>query len=327
MSEVQYRYCVDKTGKLVCIDGILEDSRNTSQFFCLDCGSEMVPKIGNIREHHFAHKAITGCTGDGETYLHRFAKKRIKEAILNNELTSFWFESNGVCSVSNCDINGKTPCFKKYWFQGKLNNVTSIKEEERVGEYIADLALYFPDRNTNFLIEVRVTHECSDQKKASGLFIIETNIIENEKDVEHIVNKGCFVDGKNCKMYGLPEYLPAPVLGLKNINRFIITRDGNMSVFNIFCSQQDKRITDESIVELNIASGDNQEDIMFEGLCYLLDKGLTIPKLNYNQMSFKERYDTEFRNSIFSPGYGVREVYIDKSFVASNPFNRNWKWK
>lgn len=327
MNEVQYRYSADKTGKLVCIDDIPENSRNIGQFFCLDCGGEMIPKIGNIREHHFAHKAITGCTGDGETYLHRFAKKRIKEAILNNELTSFWFESNGVCSVSNCDINGKTPCFKKYWFQGKLNSVTSIIEEKRVGEYIADLALSFSSGDINFLIEVRVTHECSDQKKASGLFIIETNIIESEKDVEDIVNKGCFVDGKNCKMYGLPEYFPVSVLGLKDVNRFIITRDGNIRVFNMSCRQQYKRIDEDSIVELNITSGENQEDMIFEGLCYLLDKGLSIPKLNYNQRSFKERYDSEVRNSLFSPGYGVREVYIDKSFVESNPFNRNWKWK
>lgn len=67
-SDIQYRYCADENGKLVCIDDLCVKNRGEHQYFCLDCGGEMTPKIGDVREHHFAHKTTIGCTGD-EIYI------------------------------------------------------------------------------------------------------------------------------------------------------------------------------------------------------------------------------------------------------------------
>lgn len=330
-SDIQYRYCADENGKLVCIDDLCVKNRGEHQYFCLDCGGGMTPKIGDVREHHFAHKTTIGCTGDGETYLHQFAKKRIKEAILDGELKTFNFTSNGFCKkTEECIYTRNASCVKKCWFQGNFGAVKEITEEQKVGKYIADLSLVTSDGLPAILIEIRVTHECSDQKKTSGLFIIETNIIENEQDVENIVSEGRFIDKINCKMYGIPEYLPSSVLGLKDINRLIISRDGDIRVINISCRQQNERIDNSSIVELNITSRDNQADMIFDGLCYLLNKNLTIPKLKYNQKDFKQRYNNEVRYSLFGLElHGIKEIYIDKTNVVSNPIKikNNWRWK
>lgn len=68
MSEILYPYALDEQNKLVFI----KDAQR-SQFHCIECSCEMIPRQGNIRVWHFAHKNEgQACSGEGA--LHKTAK-------------------------------------------------------------------------------------------------------------------------------------------------------------------------------------------------------------------------------------------------------------
>src|SRR5690606_35075303 len=49
----------------------LRAMRKSSKFYCPDCGSQMVLKIGEVKIPHFAHKNLSDCgTSEGESALH-----------------------------------------------------------------------------------------------------------------------------------------------------------------------------------------------------------------------------------------------------------------
>lgn len=45
------------------------------QCTCSECGDRLVAKLGDKRQHHFAHDSARACTGGDESALHRFAKE------------------------------------------------------------------------------------------------------------------------------------------------------------------------------------------------------------------------------------------------------------
>lgn len=46
-------------------------------------GQELVARLGQHNTKHFSHKSDTAC--DGESYLHKLAKRRIKEKFDSSE--------------------------------------------------------------------------------------------------------------------------------------------------------------------------------------------------------------------------------------------------
>ncbi len=55
----------------------IEDALPGGIYYCPQCGNEMIPKMGDINVHHFAHKIECSC--NGEPYLHRIAKIKFKK--------------------------------------------------------------------------------------------------------------------------------------------------------------------------------------------------------------------------------------------------------
>ena len=73
-----YNFAKDETGAVTDIATIDESSRHRSKFFCIGCGEEMVPVLGQRRRHHFRHKSLTvNCSY--ETYLHQLGKEKFKK--------------------------------------------------------------------------------------------------------------------------------------------------------------------------------------------------------------------------------------------------------
>ena len=71
---IKYKYARDKVGEIVDIDNI--DKGGKLSYFCISCGNELIPKIGTMRQRHFAHKSITvNCSK--ETYLHKLSKETL----------------------------------------------------------------------------------------------------------------------------------------------------------------------------------------------------------------------------------------------------------
>ena len=70
---IKYQYAKDEKGKLIDINSLDRKERENIKFFCVGCDNELIPKLGQIKKHHFAHKKVVACSA--QTYLHLLGKK------------------------------------------------------------------------------------------------------------------------------------------------------------------------------------------------------------------------------------------------------------
>ena len=79
------------------------------------------------------------------------------------------------------------------------------KEEHKYNGFVADL--YCQNKNnidSPIFIEIKVTHECSEAKKASGIRIIEITI-RSEEDILNIIQSNQLIEGKNVQLYNFKK--------------------------------------------------------------------------------------------------------------------------
>lgn len=190
MSKIKYHFALDGD-VLVPIEKVDKRERHTHTYTCMGCGAEMIAKIGEKKVPHFAHK------GDGEnccseTYLHKLAKRLIREKFEKPNPFIIKYYRIGTCSkINECPFGNKKECeviqsnpinLKDYY--------DTCKEEVQINGFVADLLLtnsLRPEREP-VLIEVFVKHKCTDEKLNSKLRIIELKI-EGEDDIKALVRK------------------------------------------------------------------------------------------------------------------------------------------
>lgn len=121
MKQIKYSYCVDEHNNLVHINSLTDSTRHDRKFFCLQCGQEMVANLGTKKVWYFSHKAGTTC--DGESYLHKLAKRRIREFFLAAEHFPIIFTMDVPC------MERKTcPCFvDSYCLKHDFKNEFDLK--------------------------------------------------------------------------------------------------------------------------------------------------------------------------------------------------------
>ena len=77
MANIRYRTAFDENNNLVDIRDVSKEERHEHTYRCIMCGEVLLPRLGNERARHFYHGKDTTC--DGESYIHKLAKLRIKE--------------------------------------------------------------------------------------------------------------------------------------------------------------------------------------------------------------------------------------------------------
>lgn len=179
-----YRYALDNESNLVHI----EKAVKSQKFLCPCCGDEMIAKQGKIRKWHFTHKTKTAnCSY--ETYLHKIAKKRIRECFMNSDEFNIQIETTAFCSIKDCNFPFK-PQKHCQWRTSKNFNLkkyyNDCTEEQRIGRFVADLLLSNNKNEKPILIEICVSHKCTEEKIKSGYRIIEIHI-KSEDDIDKIV--------------------------------------------------------------------------------------------------------------------------------------------
>lgn len=112
---------------------------------CLECGSPVIARQGDVREWSFAHKADSDCSGAVETQAHRYAKAVI------NEVGGLY-----VASAKPDEWGLLHPRFME---------IAPVRIEERIAGFRADLIGSL--RGHDLVIEVKVTHECPPNKVAA----------------------------------------------------------------------------------------------------------------------------------------------------------------
>ena len=81
---LKYQNALDKNDNIIHISSITTVNKQTlSPFRCVGCHTELIPALGNTREHHFKHKSNTHCSF--ETYLHKAAKLAVFKGLVQQK--------------------------------------------------------------------------------------------------------------------------------------------------------------------------------------------------------------------------------------------------
>lgn len=233
-NRMEQHYAVSKSGVLVHIN---EAHDSKEDFFCPYCGCRMIKRCGNIRAWHFAHyryenEVSKECSY--ESYLHAFAKLRLKQWFEESKSIILHYQKLMVCKyATDCIWKQRgDECSRFDEMKVDLKSflmVCGLEETVQVDDdrFRADLLWSNPDNSRNdILIEIKVTHECTQKKKQSHKRIIEFEV-HSEEDVENIVAND-IQESDTVKFYGfspqdnIDEAMPARYTLLK----FIYYRTG-----------------------------------------------------------------------------------------------------
>lgn len=201
---ITYPNAIDENGDIHDIESITQENRAEHKYYCLGCGTEMVPVLfkDGQKEDHFRHKVNDLC--NPETYLHNLAKKHIAKMFETSKKFEVSYYAHNECPrTSTCKL------LEKYHFKdcsGVTLHTIDLKEKYDTCQiegfydgYRADVLLTnSKDESVRPLfIEVSVSHDCTPEKLASGNQIIEIKV-RSEVDFKRPIteNKGDLVPPK-----------------------------------------------------------------------------------------------------------------------------------
>ena len=254
-SGVLYGYAFNEDKEIVSIEDVTIEKRKTHKFFCIHCGNEMVASLKDERKKkHFRHKNKVQC--DFDYYLHDLSEHLFKEAYDSAEEFFLCYSIDVECSNTSCQYkNGN--CIErnqamvlnlKEWYQNCNLEKNIIGKDGN--EYRADILLTSNKPNIPpLLIEIFVTHECTESKKNSGLWIIEPKIY-TEEEIRTLCNdRKIFIDEK-VSLYNI-DLRKDKQLELF-FYRYVYNEEDGSSMKMVSCANP-KVVTDEnSKIEINI---------------------------------------------------------------------------
>lgn len=177
-----YSYAYNENGELIHVSSAIRGN----YYLCPHCGEQMIPHMGTVRRWHFVHKNVENCSY--ESYLHNLAKIKIREAFLQEEPFMLDYNAKAICSYE-CPFIDSPKCKGEKHVEFDLRKYFDKCEiEASYNQFRADLLLSSFKRNfPPVLIEIMVTHKCTDDKINEGVRIIEIPI-HSEEEIENIVN-------------------------------------------------------------------------------------------------------------------------------------------
>ena len=186
----KFRYALTATEQILDVFTLERQQLDKSErFFSIDTGQEIIPRLGNLRTKHFAHKPGTEYKGSLETYLHSLAKHVLYNDYLmclnNNKPFLFEYKEKLRCIKNRenfhieCDYNTKTKTFDLTQY------FSEILLEKKDADFIPDVMIINPETKERIYFEVAVTHFSSEQKINSNTRIIEF-VINDESDIDKI---------------------------------------------------------------------------------------------------------------------------------------------
>lgn len=232
-------YALDEEGKLVQARDVDKQLRHLHTYKCLSCGERMIVRQGEKRKWHFAHKNTVNC--DNESYLHCLAKRMICDWYnRQSEIPIYIMTPTKCVNYDSCKWTQKGNCTgmvkNKYNLKSRFyrcENEDEAKEKvfEKDGKrYIADIFCHNNrDEADPLFIEVYVTHKCDDEKRNSGIKIIEVKI-ESEEDIENFINNP-IEESNKVKYYGIHPYIAKGSNDFEiPLQRFILYKSGKIYV-------------------------------------------------------------------------------------------------
>jgi hypothetical protein len=207
---ISYSFAEDKDGQLVDISTVTEETRHAG-YRCHNWGEEMVPVLGDKKEHHFRH-LHTEC--NYETQIHRLAKERLREAFYSSKKFVVCSDAKSVCKYKDsckfandsCVHDIKQPVdLKEFYDTCELEASTYEEIDAETKRFVPDLTLTSskdPEKYTKIFLEVLVTSPCSEDKLKSKSRIVEIKFPGDDREVDNTLNKYktedgyCFTEGE-----------------------------------------------------------------------------------------------------------------------------------
>lgn len=264
------KYTFTDFGCICCIDDITKENRRDHTYRCVGCGKEMIANLGTKKISYFSHKETGVCSG--ESYIHRLAKLKFKEKFDNSVPFKISYVTYLSCDNEDCKFKrdacvGNTK--RKIVDLKTIYDVCELEKEVSINgkTFIGDIVLtnsQKPNR-TPFLIEIFNTHESVEEKKHSGLKILELKI-QDESTLEKIlINDIITVDNESVVTYGFNLHFTKRYD--RKIPRVYYIKGQDLSYKMIPCSQQSQILFEESDLEINVPNNgynDNSQGVSVE---------------------------------------------------------------
>ena len=251
-----HHYAYDENGELI----FLQKGRSSDRkdYICLACGETMRPIMGEERDWHFRHKTNNpNC--NKETYLHKLAKKLIKEKFDKEDSFFITYNVQEVCPNINRCPHHSANCssIKRHKINLKdLYDTCEIEKTDGDSLYRADLILSSKKRTdlNPIFIEIACTHDCTPVKIESGTQIIELKVNE-EKDILRPLEEAqmLFLEYENSN--NPYQNCEKPVIGFYNFNRIINEKKYKSDCLYLKAKRAIKRRFDKSEAFLISYSG------------------------------------------------------------------------
>ena len=329
MSEIKYQYAFidEDRKKMISINEITSDNRKQYNFRCVGCGQELLPRAitSKCRKPHFYHKEAVNCSG--ETYLHKLTKHIIKNKFDTQPTFFIKYAITKECNTAECKYRNPR-CREEYFtYQIDLKKYyDTCTEEATVNGYVADILLTDskkPDREP-VLIEVCVSHPCDDDKRNSGLRIIELRIRE-EQDAIQLQNMNSLQESTDIqqKEKGLKvEFISFKKVFKKpfqiKLQRYIYNPQLNPIKYltEVACNNAHKKLCADSLLELNVINTKNDSRCgLWDVLTWTSRHKGTVIRFFYNPEGF---YVEEVASSIVP----MKKEY--KVILAVSPYFHNY---
>ena len=264
MSQIKYHYALEGN-KLVPIEEVNKNERQYHTFKCVGCDSEMIPKQGQKNAWHFAHKSNDeNCCN--ETYLHKLAKRLIKERFESKRPFVIRYKRRRLFKCSEfekCLFYDRSNCLVSKESENLKELYDVCQEEAPIDGFKADILLSSSKQDREpVLIEIQVTHECSEEKLKSGLKIIEITV-NCEEDIKNLIKEELIKESLNdylsfeqavkptIRLHNFDDGLED--LGQRIISRFVLYSNGqHQTIYNKSCHNHKKKLDPRSIFEVSI---------------------------------------------------------------------------
>ena len=212
--DVQYPFAYDEESRLIDILTIDIEHRYDHTYLCPECGQEMRPRLGKKQAHCFYHFRCEAC--ESESYVHRVGKELLYKRFYDpGRPFLIEFNQDVRCDQwSTCQVREKQSTVCDTLLQPKRIDLkdwydtAEIEKEidvEGAGTFRADVMLYSKanSKRAPFFLEVCYKHPCSEEKKASGIKILELKV-NDVRELSRILTVDCFKATESLSVKSFP---------------------------------------------------------------------------------------------------------------------------
>ena len=259
---------INKDGELVNIQQVRYEKERLFRYYCPNCKDEMIPILGEKREHHFRHK-VQPCRY--ETYLHSLAEKTFldeyRKCLAEGKPFFLVFDSVVECNCC-CILSQDVDCDEHHFLKEVDLTKHFIKASLEKNVYVdygrrrkPDILLETED-GRQLWVEIYVTNETKqpklDDAEKKGIQVVEIKITDEHCEGMTAIQEHKLLQSEDIRFFNMPirADIPNAEIVFPCMKFFVYERiDGKKKTYiSKDCPPKPERESDYSLV-LNLNWG------------------------------------------------------------------------